>query len=142
MIASSWNLLLVLAHSDGRTTAAAGGSLLVSLLWGLPGSLQFLLPGKGSPEGGCDLSPTKLTDESKVEMERNVSEEGLTPLEGVKPHKVLKPAAAADGPQGGCVAFGPYLSTSKLLRKKTVFSEKGRAIHRCDSASPRESRHF
>lgn len=89
----------------------------------------------------CDPAPTKLTDESKAELEGNGSEEGLTPLEEVKPHKVLEPAAAADGPQGGCVPFGPYLSTSKLLRKKTAFCEKGRAIHRCDSASPRESRH-
>lgn len=87
--------------------------------WGLPGSLQFLLPGKGSPEGGgCDLAPTKFTEESEVGVEGNGSEEGLTPLEEVKPHKVLKPAAAADGRQHGCGTFGRYLSTSKIPRKK------------------------
>lgn len=66
----------------------------------------------------CDLAPTKLTEDSKVGVEGNGSEGGLTPLEEVKPHKVLKPAAAADGRQGGCGTFGRYLSPSKLLRKK------------------------
>lgn len=66
----------------------------------------------------CDLAPTKLTEESKVGVEGNGSEGGLTPLEEAKPHKVLKPAAAADGRQGGCGTFGRYLSPSKLLRKK------------------------
>lgn len=74
----------------------------------------------------CDLAPTKLTEESKVGVEGNGSEGGLTPLEEVKPHKVLKPAAAADGRQGGCGTFGrcptpthfDLVSPSKLLRKK------------------------
>lgn len=64
----------------------------------------------------CDLTPAKFTEESKVGVERNGSEEGLTLLEEVKPHKVLKPAAAADGRQGECGTFGSYPSTSKLLR--------------------------
>lgn len=74
----------------------------------------------------CDLAPAEFTEESKVGVEGNGSEEGLTPLEGVKPHKVLKPAAAADGRQGGCGTFGRYLSTSKLLRKKPQHSVKKR----------------
>lgn len=117
MIASSWNLLLVLAHSDSRTTAAAGGSLIVSLLLGLAGVTPVPASREGEPGGGvCDLAPDKFTEESKVGVERNGSEEGLTLLEEVKPHKVLKPAAAADGRQGECGTFGSYPSTSKLLR--------------------------
>lgn len=126
MIASSWNLLLVLAHSDSRTTAVAGGSLIVSLLLGLGGVTPVPASREGEPGGrrGCDLAPTKFTEESKVGVEGNGSEKGLTLLEEVKLHKVLKPAAAADGRQRGCGTFGRYLSTSKLPRKKKQHSVK------------------
>lgn len=49
MIASSWNLLLVLAHSDSRTTAAAGGSLIVSLLLRLAGVTPIPASREGQP---------------------------------------------------------------------------------------------
>lgn len=54
MIASSWNLLLVLAHSDSRTTAAAGGSLILSLLLGLAAVTPVPASREGEPGGrGC-----------------------------------------------------------------------------------------
>lgn len=53
MIASSWNLLLVLAHSDSRTTAAAGVSLIVSLLLGFAGVTPVPASREGEPGGGC-----------------------------------------------------------------------------------------
>lgn len=96
MIASSWNLLLVLAHSDSRTTAAAGGLLIVSLLLGLAAVTPVPASREGEPERACDLAPTKVTEESKVGVEGNGSEKGLTPLEEVKPYKVLKPAWATE----------------------------------------------
>lgn len=71
---------------------------------------------EGEPSVLCDIAPVKLTDDIQAQGGKEVGVKRRLTLpeaqRGTKPQHT-----AADRWKAGCRTFGPYLFTSKLLRK-------------------------